>query len=203
MEFVNQCLSDDCTSIIEEMVNLHITKDYEKVRNMILGYNSKKGVWISRYGESLARRDIIKMGPTNRENTFRPLFSNSIEDFSKNNGMIFYDDEVFETVRIYMDNAVKRVLDVMFTISENVIEYRYITDIIVTEWNMKNVIPLYKNGIDIDISGELHFFPIEVRESAWKEFKSVAKHRGLMMRDGFKLAIVNFLENRADMLKSK
>lgn len=199
MEFVDQYLSDGCANIVEEMVNLHVSKDYENVRNIILGYDSKKGVWISKYGESLVKRGIIMAGRTivNRS------FSGSTEDFFKNSGMIFYDDEVSDTIRIYIDDASKRILDVMFTVSKNVIEYRHIIDIIVTEWNMKNAVGLYKNGIDIDICGELHFFPIEVKEDTWKEFKSVAKHKGLTVRDSFKLAIINFLENRAEILKHK
>lgn len=195
MAFLDDCLSDNANYIIEVMMNHHVSKNYKDVRNIILGYNSKTGKWASKYGENLARRDITKI------ESMCSFFST--DSFIKSKGMIFYDDEIFDSVRIHTDDIIKRVLDVLFTISENVIDYKYVTDIIVTEWNIKNTTSLYNDSMSYNIYGELHFRPIEVRENSWKEFKSVVKHKGLVIRDAFKIATIDFLENRADMLNEK
>jgi len=160
----------------------HILRNYKDVRNMILGYDSKRGIWISKYGESLARKEIIP---------------NKV--FVKG-GMTFYEDEVFDRIRINMDDVVKRVLDVLFTISKYVIDYKYITDMIVTEWNSKNTTLLDKTNVPYDIYGEIHLYPIDIRENSWREFKSISRQKGLMVRDAFKIATIDFLRNRACIL---
>lgn len=205
MIFLDEYLSDDANYIIEEMMNYHISKNYKNVRDIILGYNYKTRRWASKYGENLARKEI-----TNIESvcSFFPRSSPSNIEISKDvfiksGGMIFYEDEIFDNIRIHMDDVVKRILDVLFTISENVIDYKYVTDIIVTEWNIRNTTSLHKNNIPYDIHGELHLRPIEVRENSWKEFKSIVRNKGLMTRDAFKIAAIDFLENRADVLNGK
>jgi len=203
MIFLDEYLSDDANYIIEQMMDHHISKNYKNVRDIILGYNYKNRRWASKYGESLVKKEIIT---TESVCAFFPKSSDidiSRDIFIKSGGMIFYDDEIFDNVRIHMDDVVKRILDVLFTISENVIDYKYVTDIIVTEWNIKNTTSLHKNNVPYDIYGELHLRPIEVRESSWKEFKSIVRNKGLMTRDAFKIAAIDFLENRADMLNGK
>jgi len=203
MIFLDEYLSDDANYIIEEMMNHHISKNYKNVKDIILGYNFNVRRWISKYGESLAKKEIIA---TESVRSFFPASSDidTYRDlFIKSGDMIFYDDEIFDSVRIHMDDVVKRVLDVLFTISENVIDYKYVTDIIVTEWNIKNTTSLHKNNIPYDVYGELHLRPIEVRENSWKEFKSIVRNKGLMTRDAFKIATIDFLENRADMINGK
>jgi hypothetical protein len=128
----------------------------------------------------------------------------SAETFTKNNGMSFYDDEVYEYIRIYMDDSIKRVLEVLFTLSENVIEYRDIVDVIITEWNVNNVrdtISLNETYTDPGICGNLHYYKLEVRKNPWEDFKRITRHRGLTIRDAFKDAVVAFLEGRTDMTK--
>ena len=41
MQFVDKCLSEDAIYTIENMVNNHISGNYQIVRDVILGYNSK------------------------------------------------------------------------------------------------------------------------------------------------------------------
>lgn len=194
MTFVDRYVSSDSTCIIEKMIDYHISKRYEDIRDIIIGYDTKNRKWISKYGKSLVDKEIIKTDSIK-------ITSAHIDSFTKNKGMTFYDGEIFETVRIRMDDVVKRILDAMFTVSEHVIEYKYITDIIITEWNYRNAIPLYKNNIYYDVYGSLHLVMIDVRKSSWKEFKSIIRHEGLMIRDAFKLAVMSFLENRASLLK--
>lgn len=203
MIFIDKCLADDLIDVIEKMVNYHIDKNYKDVRNIILGYDSKNGEWKSRYGESLEKKlsgseQII----TYTSPSICSFFLNT-ESFTKQ-GMIFYEDEIYNNVRLQLDESIKRVLDVMFTLSDRVIEYRYIIDIIITEWNLKNI----KNSIiptkihtDSDICGDLYFHQLEVRDSAWREFRSISRHNGLMIRDSFKQSVIGFLEDRADMLR--
>ena len=98
----------------------------------------------------------------------------------------------------------KRVLDVMFTLSDRVIEYRHIIDIIISEWNLKNIkdsITPIKVKVDPDICGDLYFHQLEVRANAWREFRSISRHKGLMLRDSFKQAVIGFLEDRIYMLR--
>lgn len=193
MTFVDRYVSNDSTYIIEKMIEYHISKKYDDVRNIIIGYDSKHRKWISQYGKSLAEREIIK--------TDSIKTNSDINSFEKDKGMIFYDGEIFNNVRIQMDDVVKRILDAMFTVSEHVIEYKYITDIIVAEWNYRNTMPLYKNNIYYDIYGSLHFVTIDIKRNSWKEFKSIVRHEGLMIRDAFKLAVMSFLENRTNLLR--
>jgi hypothetical protein len=203
MRFVDKCLDDDLIDTIEKMLNHHIDKNYKEVRNIILGYDSKNKEWKSRYGEILEK----KLSGTDQIITYTspsiyPMFMNT-ENFTKQ-GMIFYDDDIYNNVRFHMDESIKRVLEVLFTISDRVIEYRHIIDIIITEWNLKNVrnsISPNKINTDPDICGDLYFYQLEVRENAWKELRSISRHKGLMIRDAFKYAVIGFLENRAEMLK--
>jgi hypothetical protein len=203
MIFVDECLADDLNNVIEKMVNYHIDKNYKEVRNIILGYDSKNGEWRSRYGESLEKK--ISGSEQIITYTSPPMcsFFLDTESFTKQ-GMIFYEDEIYNNVRFQSDESIKRVLDVMFTLSDRVIEYRYIIDIIITEWNLKNIknsITPIKVNVDPDICGDLYFHQLEVRENAWREFRSISKHEGFMIRDSFKQAVIGFLEDRADMLR--
>lgn len=203
MMFLDECLSDDANYVIEEMMNHRISKNYKNVRDIILGYNSETNQWVSKYGENLAKKEIIN---TESVYSFFPAPSDIEtyrDTFIKSRGMIFYEDEIFDSVRIHTDDVVKRILDALFTISENVIDYKYITDIIVTEWNIRNAMSLHKNNMPYDIYGELHFRSIEVRENSWREFKSIIRNKGLMTRDAFKIATIDFLENRTDILYAK
>lgn len=203
MVFADKYLADDLISMIEKMVNHHIDKNYKEVRNIIIGYDSKNGEWRSRYGESLDKK--ISGSEQIITYTSPPVcsFFLNTESFTKQ-GMIFYEDEIYNNVRLQLDESMKRILDIMFTLSDRVIEYRYIIDIIITEWNLKNI----KNGItpikvnmDPDICGDLYFHQLEVRESAWREFRSISRLNGLTLRDSFKEAVIGFLEDRAEMLR--
>lgn len=203
MMFIDKCLADDLIDVIEKMVNYHIDKNYKEVRNIIIGYDSKNREWKSRYGESLEKK--ISGPEQTIAYTSPPIYSFFLntESFAKQ-GMVFYEDDIYNNVRLQLDESMKRVLDVMFTLSDRVIEYRYIIDLIITEWNLKNIknsiIPI-KVNVDPDICGDLYFHQLEVRESAWREFKSISKYKGLMTRDAFKQAVIGFLGDRAEMLR--
>lgn len=198
MIFVEHHLSDNVIDVIETLVNNHISKNYKEVRNIILGYNSKTGKWISKYGENLTKKGTIKT-----ESSIHFSLA-PIDTFTKNNSMIFYDDEVYDSATFYADESVRRILDMLFTISEHVIEYARIIDIIITEWgvdNVRNSISLDDIDISYNICGELHYRRLYVRRQAWKKFKNIARRRKLNVRDSFKLAVIGFLENRSIILK--
>jgi hypothetical protein len=220
MQFVDKCLSDSAVYTIENMVTNHISGNYQDVRNIILGYNSKNNIWESKYGEYIAKRYILDMKPF----TTLPVYilrskqkikdekkakdesskDKKIENFSKNDGMIFYDDEVYDNIRIYMDDSIIRVLEVLFTLSKSVIEYRDIVDIIITEWNTNNVTDVLSlNGsyTNPGICGSLHYYQLEVRKNPWEDLKKITRHKGLTIRDAFKDAVIAFLENRSEMIK--
>lgn len=205
MQFVDKCLSDSAICTIENMVENHISGNYQNVRNVILGYDSKNDIWKSRYGEYISKRNVSNIEPqqiyTLRKKTKEEKFA---ETFTKNSGMSFYDDEVYEYIRIYMDDSVKRVLEVLFTLSKNVIEYRDIVDIVITEWNVNNVrdtISLNGTYADLGICGNLHYYKLEVRKNPWEDFKRITRHRGLTIRDAFKDAVIAFLEGRTGIIK--
>lgn len=201
VEQTEQYLNDDVINIIETMVNHHVSKNYKDVRNIILGYNSKTREWKSKYGESLQKKTFRIL---EQEQFIHTSLSDSNSDkFIKNQGMTFYDDDIYDITRIYTDDVVKRILDLFFTISKNVIEYKHIIDIIITEWNIKNKVVLNRDDIKQDTYGSIHLRPIEVRETAWKEFKSICRYRKVIVRDGFKQAIITFLEDRAEMTRYK
>lgn len=196
MIFTDQWLDDDIVQILETIVDNHVTRNYKEVRNIIFGYDSKNNVWISKYGKGLDKKLSNYLDNSiphpNTENFIKP-------------GMMFYEDEIYNNIRFHVDESVKRILDLLFTYSDKVVEYRHIIDIIISEWNLKNI----KNNIiptDIntnsEICGDLYFYQLEVRESAWKELKSLSKYNRLMLRDAFKQAVIGFLENRAEMLKN-
>ncbi len=214
MQFVDKCLSDDAIYTIENMVKFHISGNYDNVRNTILGYDSKNDIWKSSYGEYISKRYISNIrSPTesplyiihNRDNKDRNNINKKpIDIFRTNNGMTFYEDEIYEYVRIYIDDSIKRVLEVLFTISKNVIDYRHIIDTIITEWNVNNIIntiSLHSTYADHGICGSLHYHKLEINQSSWSDLKKITKHRGLTIRDAFKDAIIIFLENRAEILK--
>lgn len=196
MIFADQWLDDDIVQILETIVDNHVTRNYKEVRNIIFGFDSKNNVWISKYGKGLDKKlsnfvDSSTPSP-NTENFIKP-------------GMTFYDDEIYNNIRFHVDENVKRILDLLFTYSDKVVEYRHIIDIIISEWNLRNInnsiVPTDIN-VNSDICGNLYFYQLEVREGAWKELKSISKYNGLMLRDAFKHAVIGFLENRAEMLKN-
>ncbi len=202
MIFVDKCLDDHLTDVIIKMVEHHVDKNYKEVRNIILGYDSKKKEWISRYGKVLEE----KLSGTEQTITYTSpsctIFLNT-ENFTKQ-GMIFYEDEIYNNVRLHMDESIKRVLDAMFNISDRVIDYRHIIDIIITEWNLKNVrnsISPNKINTDPDVCGSIYFHQVEVREQAWRELRRICKNKGITTRDSFKMAVIGFLEERAEMLR--
>ncbi len=224
MQFVDKCLSEDAIYTIENIVQFHISGNFEDVRNTILGYDSKNKIWKSSYGEYVAKRYVSDI----RSPTMSPLYilnrrsnnrydnktNNNINDdtekdktidiFGTHDGMTFYEDDIYEYVRIYIDDSIKRVLDVLFTISKNVIDYRHIIDTIITEWNVKNVIntiSLHSTYVDHGICGDLHYYKLEINQSSWRDLKKITKHRGLTIRDTFKDAVIIFLENRSEILK--
>ena len=210
MQFVDKCLSDSAICTIENMVENHISGNYQNVRSILLGYDSKNCTWKSKYGEYISKRNMSNVDyPTipqvyvlRNKNTLKD--EKSADTFTKNNGMSFYDDEVYDYIRIYMDDSVKRVLEVLFTLSKNVIEYRDIVDIIITEWNVNNVrdtISLNGTYTDLGICGNLHYYKLEVRKNPWDDFKRVTRHRGLTIRDAFKDAVITFLEGRTSITK--
>lgn len=204
MLFVDKCLDDDLANVIEKMVNYHVDRDYGEVRNIILGYDSKNKEWRSRYGESLEKK---LSGEEQMVAYTSSVYSLSLdtENFSKQ-GMIFYEDDIYNNVRFHMDGSIKRILEILFTISDKVIDYRHIIDLIITEWNLKNIendITANKMYNNHDICGDLYFHQIEVRENAWKELKNISKYKRLTIRDAFKQAVIGFLENRADILRER
>lgn len=214
MQFVDKGLSEDAIYTIENMVKSHISGNFQNVRNIILGYDSKNDIWTSKYGEYMAKRHMYYIEPPimpqvyflrNKNDNTKNANTNkdeNAETFIKNNGM-FYDDEVYEYIRIYMDDSVKRILEVLFTHSKNVIEYRDIVDIILTEWNVNNIIDtisLNKSFTDHGVWGDLHYYTLEVRKNPWEDFKKITRHRGLSIRDAFKDAVITFLEGRTSML---
>jgi hypothetical protein len=209
MQFVDKCLSDSAIYTIENMVENHISGNYQNVRDVILGYDSKCDIWKSKYGEYISKRNMFNIDPPTKPQIYVLRNRNTAKDeksadtFIKNNGMSFYDDEVYEYIRIYMDDSVKRVLEVLFTLSKNVIEYRDIVDIIITEWNVNNIRDTISlNGIytDLGICGNLHYYKLEVRKNPWEDFKRVTRHRGLTIRDAFKDAVITFLEGRNNII---
>ena len=193
MIFVDQYIDDSIIHLMEVMTNHHILGNYQEVRNIILGYDSKRNIWISKYGEYLSKINLdgdklVNEHPVNKQS------------FEKK-GMAFYDGEIYENVKILMDESVKRVLHILFTLSKNVIEYRQIIDIIVTEWNRNNVKNnLTEANINPDICGSLRLHGIEIKEDSWKNLKRISKSKGLSVSNTFKQAVVEFLEHRADML---
>jgi hypothetical protein len=208
MQFVDKCLSDSAIYTIEKMVDSHISGNYQDVKNIIFGYDSKNNTWKSKYGEYISKRNMSNIEPPTAPQVYVLRSRTAVKDkkpaetFTNNNGMSFYDGEVYEYIRIYMDDSVKRVLEVLFTLSENVIEYRDIIDIIVTEWNVNNIrdsISPIGTYIDPGICGDLHYYKLEIRKSPWTDFKKVARHRGLSIRDAFKDAVIAFLEGRSSM----
>lgn len=210
MQFLDKCLSEDAIYTIESMVENHISGNYQGVRNAILGYDSKNDIWTSKYGEYIAKRNVSNIEPPTMPQTYILRNKNTIKDgkpsetFTKNSGMSFYDGDVYEYVRVYMDDSIKRVLEVLFTHSKNVIEYRDIIDIIITEWNVNNVrdsISLNGARIDPGICGDLHYYKVEIRKNLWEDFKRITRNRGLAIRDAFKDSVITFLEDRTGVIK--
>jgi len=130
--------------------------------------------------------------------------NNKNQEFLKNEGMAFYIDDIHEKVRIYVDDGIKRILDLLFTISKDTVEYKYIIDIIVNEWISNNVVGAimpYRLDIDPEMYGSLHYYTFDVRTDSWNKLKKISKARGLKVGHCFKRAVINFLDNRADMIK--
>lgn len=198
MIFVDQYLSDGAILVLENLINLHISRDFQAVKNIIFGYNSKGDQWNSTYGKSLARQDYII------EKFATQVTFNKNQEFLKEEGMAFYIDDIHEKVRIYVDDSIKRILDLLFTVSKDTIEYKYIIDIIVNEWISENAVETimpYRLDIDQEMHGSLHYYMFEVRVSSWDKLKKICKTRGLKVGHCFKQAVINFLDNRVEMIK--
>ena len=202
MTFVDPPLDDHAISVVEALISNHMLGNYKEVRNIILGHDSRTDKWISKYGKRLAREDI------DCRQYYHTLLKDkqceeSIDSFGKK-GMIFYsDDNIYSSVRIDMDDSVRHTLEVMFTISENVIEYRKIIDIIIAEWNAKNVkdsILSNETQISLDTCGSCRLHYVDTKEKLWKELRRISRNKGLIIRDSFKQALIDFLESRTCLI---
>jgi len=101
MQFVDKCLSESAIFTIENMVENHISGNYQDVRNIILGYDVKNNVWKSKYGEYISKRYVLDMKPfttipvyvlrSEQKTKDNNANDKKIESFSKKNGMTFYD----------------------------------------------------------------------------------------------------------------
>lgn len=198
MTFVDQYISDGAILVLETLMSLHISRNFQVVKDIIFGYDSEYNQWKSRYGESLAKQDYIV------EKFAIQIIISKDQEFLKDEGMAFYVDDIHEKVRIYVDDSIKKILDLLFTLSKDTVEYKYIIDIIINEWigdNTKEVIMPYRSDMGLEMYGSLHYYMFDVRANSWDKLKRISKMKGLKVGHCFKRAVINFLENRADIVK--
>lgn len=198
MTFVDQYISDGAILVLETLMSLHISRNFQVVKDIIFGYDSEYNQWKSGYGESLAKQDYIV------EKFATQIIISKDQEFLKDEGMAFYVDDIHEKVRIYVDDSIKKILDLLFTLSKDTVEYKYIIDIIINEWigdNTKEVIMPYRSDMSLEMYGSLHYYMFDVRASSWDKLKRISKMKGLKVGHCFKRAVINFLENRADIVK--
>jgi len=130
--------------------------------------------------------------------------SEKVYKYELNNGSSLYiDDDSNITVRIWIDNESKQILDVIYYVCEKDIFLCYnINCKIIDLWTYttNNDMSLFFKEI-IKSSGDVFYIRLKVNKKVWDKFILNCKRLGITLQDGFKSAIKEYIKNKTELIK--
>jgi len=166
MYFVkNEDVKIDPTELMQNLIELYFDHNYEGISK------------------------ILKIENSNRRK------NNISSDVCYKKGMVFCEDDNPPTqVRIYVDNETKYILNTLQMISSNLIDEKKFTDVIIDRW-IKNVgrTGLLRYDNIPETIGKETYVQLKVGKKSWNNLTIVCKNKGVLLKEGFKIAILNFI----------
>lgn len=167
MYFAKQINKVDSTEIVQHLILLYFSHDYENICKILnlehdSNYNKKD------------------------ESTYKYC----------NNGMTFLKDENPVTIqRIYVDQETKYILDTLLMITSNSINEKILIDLTIDNW-LKNVHltgRLESDNIPT-IIGKETYIQLKVGNRCWNDLTKACKNKGILIKIGFKMLLLNYLD---------
>ncbi len=109
-------------------------------------------------------------------------------------GMTFCEDKNHPIqVRIYVDEEIRQSLNTLLLISSNLIDEKIMTDLIINKWiNKVGVVGMLKNNNTTELVGNKTYIRLNVGKEKWNDFLTTCKNKGIPVKIGFKMALLNF-----------
>lgn len=105
--------------------------------------------------------------------------------------MIYISDNPCTDVRIHLDTDTKLFLDILLLVTNKIVNEKNLIDSIIENWI--NSILLVTEKLSIETCGKHKHIHIKVGQDTWNNFTNVCKRKGLLVRNGFKMAVFDFL----------
>jgi len=162
-----QCKNVDLEEIIQTLILLHFKHDHEKICKIL----------------------NLEHNPDYKKNNV-PVYKFSAH------GMIFLEDDNPITLqRIYVDKETKYILNTLQMVSLNIIDENRFTDVIINRWIKtvgKTGLLKYDKTL-IKIVGKESYIQLKVGKQTWDDLLHVCKNKDILLKEGFKIAVLNFI----------
>lgn len=160
-----------CRTLLQDLLVLHTNSEHDKIKEILeIDINIKK------------------------------VDTEIVSRYYINKGMIFLkNNDICVTPRIYVDNNIKEILDILYLVIDDIISENQLIDMIINRWSAKyskNIASLRKTQIhNQDTENLRNYIKIKVSERTWNGFKKICTIGNIFVRDAFRIAVVEFLEN--------
>ena len=201
--------------VISVIIDLDACKDVDNLRNIIFCYDPNNDTYGSQHGMDLRKSCRVKNSSTFADNKVTSYMTevspgDKRTGLNISNKMSFFKEESHSKVRVYIDEYMVHVLDILFIVSTDIVNFRYIIDMMINEWmddiskrivintnnhngnSMKHAVYGYKKC-------SYYWFP--VNECIWDKLKYVSRTKGLKVSDAFIQAIIMFINKRYEVVK--
>lgn len=162
----NEDVKIDLTEMLQNLIALYFDHNYESISEILKIKNDKK-----------SSNNI----PLNRY---------------YNKGMIFCeDDNPLIKVRVNVDKETKYILNTLLMVSSNSIDEKNFTDLIVDRWikNVSNTGLLRYDNIPETVGKET-YIQLKIGKKTWNNLTIACKNKDILLKEGFKIAILTFIE---------
>ena len=202
--------------VISVIIDLDARKDTDNLRNIIFCYNPNNDTYGSQHGMDLHKSCRAKDSSAfadNKVTSYMTEVSSRDErtDLNASNKMSFFKEESHSKVRVYIDEYMVHVLDILFIVSTNTVDFRYIIDMMINEWMDDISKHTVRSANDYGSSSIKHavygykkcsYYWFPVNGNIWDKLKYISRTKGLKVSDAFIQAIVMFINKRYEVVKS-
>lgn len=202
--------------VVSVMIDLDARKDIDNLRNVIFCYNPNNDTYGSQHGMDLRKSCRAKNSSAfadNKVTSYMTEVSSRDErtDLNASDKMSFFKEESHSKVRVYIDEYMVHVLDILFIVSTDIVDFRYIIDMMISEWMddiSKHIVISANNhnsnGMKYAVYGykKCNYYWFPVNGNIWDKLKYVSRTKGLKVSDAFVQAIVMFINKRYEVVKN-
>lgn len=177
MEFIDNDINNtDFTDTIQNLITLYFNRDYETICKLLnLEYNLS-------YKQN---KELDKELEEERKSY----------KYERKERMIFSTDENSQvSVRVYVDEETKFLLNSLLMITSNSIDEMELINSIIQDWifNVNVIGRLKPNSIPITVGKET-FISIKVGKQRWNDLIMSCNNKCIIVKDGFKMALISYL----------